>query len=470
MPLSLTNLFAEYRRPAALNRTVYGVALAGNAMTVVRSQRGHGHAVRHTVLSPAEQAAWLAHPGLGKDIVAGSLSAQHSLTLWLSAPFASRRKAAKVLPSLLDIQLPFPLEDCLYDFLGLECLPDRTCRALAVAVRRETLQARLEQYRRHGLDPVWLEPEGLALWTQSLLEIPPASDAGRIILYRDREDLTVVIGRGSQYQNAHGLQVPAGSATPTAEHDLLSRLNRILLAELPPGTPVQWIAAGPGCQPPTQLPALHATLAKTWPGPLTLPADPAAFLARALATRALTAGPLRCNLRKDDLTHPAIRRKVERQSRRATILLLTAGLLWCGFNLAWLGVAGHRVSRVQAAVQSLAADLAPGRRIPYGQEVAEVTKALSRQNERLDPFARAFTPLLSDRLREILQTGQACDASFSALVLQSNSVAIAGAAETWDAALELQRRLTALGYTVKLDRREGVPDNQVYFSINGTRK
>ena len=90
----------------------------------------------------------------------------------LRADSASRAKAEKVFPSLLDIQLPFPLEDCLYQFVEFRRTSEGMVSALVCAARREAIQACLDRYQAQGADPMLLDHEGLALWTQSLVEWP----------------------------------------------------------------------------------------------------------------------------------------------------------------------------------------------------------------------------------------------------------------------------------------------------------
>ncbi|MCX6997673.1 MAG: hypothetical protein NTV49_11445 [Kiritimatiellaeota bacterium] len=88
-----------------------------------------------------------------------------------------------MLPSLLDVQLPFPLETCLYQFPVVRADAAGRIRALAVAARRTEIAAQLDRCRALDLDPVVLDHEGLALWTQSLVEIPLAPPALRVVAY-----------------------------------------------------------------------------------------------------------------------------------------------------------------------------------------------------------------------------------------------------------------------------------------------
>ena len=50
--------------------------------------------------------------------------------------------------------------------------------------------------------------------------------------------------------------------------------------------------------------------------------------------------------------------------------------------------------------------------------------------------------------------------------LRRNSLALAGAAEDWDQCGQLEQRLKALGYAVKLERLEAIAETEVRFTIH----
>ena len=169
-------------------RVCYGVTLAGGVAVTVRAWRSSGGTVRQAVLTPGETAVrrppagGLAESARSGGVTVGCLAVQESLTLWLNSPLASRAKAEKVLPALLDIQLPFPVEDCLYRFVEFRRTPEGTVSALVCAARREAIQACLERYQAQGTDPMLLDHEGLALWTQSLVEWPAEPRRYRVLI------------------------------------------------------------------------------------------------------------------------------------------------------------------------------------------------------------------------------------------------------------------------------------------------
>ncbi|MCX6992373.1 MAG: hypothetical protein NT011_04435 [Kiritimatiellaeota bacterium] len=454
-------------------RVCYGVALSGSAAVTVRAWRSSGGTVRQAVLTKGETAARRSAGGLAEsarsgDVTVGCLAVQESLTLWLNSPLVSRAKAEKVLPSLLDIQLPFPVEDCMYRFVEFRRTPEGTISALVCAARREAIQACLERYQAQGTDPMLLDHEGLALWTQSLVERPPAESRRgpapyRVLICLADDHATLVIGCGERYGNAHSLQMPS---SPMSNDDLVNRLQLILHADLPAGVGVQWLFCGARAGEAAVVDALYRSLTSVWPGTLTLIEKPASFLARALCVRALKRGPLRCNLRQQTFTHPAVRRAADGRARAAAVGILIAGILLAGFSLTSRLLGERRFNRIKSEIAAVAGELAPGVTIPYGREIPEVQKAWEKQVSQTAPFIDAFAPSLAVRLAEVIKAGQASDVRFETLSLRRNSLILTGVTEDWDQCGQLEQRLKALGYTVKLERQEAVAETEVRFTVN----
>lgn len=450
-------------------RVCYGVTLSGATAVMVRAWRSSGGNVRQAVPTTGDAAACdPSADGLAESVrsggaTVGCLAVQESLTLWLNSPLASRTKAEKVLPSLLDIQLPFPLEDCLYQFVEFRRTPEGTVSALVCAARREAIQACLDRYQAQGADPMLLDHEGLALWTQSLAEWPSEPRRYRVLIYLANDHTTLVIGCGERYGNAHSLQMPS---PPAADDGLVNRLQLLLHAGLPAGTGVQWLFCGARAGETAVVETLHRSLTRDWPGPLTRLKEPASFLARALCERTLKRGPLRCNLRQHTFTHKAVRRAVDGRARSAAMGILVAGLLLVGFSLTSRLLGEHRFNQIKAEITAVAGELAPGVTIPYGREIPEVQKAWEKQALLTAPFLDAFAPSLAPRLAEVVKAGQASTVRFETLSLRRNSLALTGVAEDWDQCGQLELRLKALGYAVKLQRQEAIAENKVRFTVN----
>jgi len=465
-------------------RVCYAITSLQEPLKVVRSSRSSGGKIRYETIIASDKAAWdqfLGEVQKPRIISVCCLSVRESLTLWLNAPFSSRTKATKVFPSLLDIQLPFPLEECMYQFPDIRQMPDKTFSALAVAARLENIQECLRSYKAHGINPVLFDHEGLALWTQSIREMPPTTESTRVIFYISDDHVTIVIGEGERFINAnsinnsvchHSDSVSAGSGristNPDGSIDMLAgQIERFLHAEIKLGTSVQWVACGTGALNTSLVETLHHRLSEEWPGTLTLHGEPEIFLARALCIRALGRQPLPCNFRSQDLTHPVIMREARRMTVLVATLFVITALFLCVINAAWHIISSRRLSLTKNAISTLAASIAPDVRIQYGQELRETKNALDKQSELAKPFLNALGPFLSVRLANIINAGKRYHLIFETLSLEQNTLSISGTAEDWDECEYFADHLRKMGYSIALERQEAIADTLVHFSVKG---
>ena len=381
-------------------RMAYGAGIGRNRLVLVRVERGGSST---TLWQDAPDAARLksitaeiaAALASGRASLAAALPATESFARWLETPLTARDKALKVLPSLLDVQLPFPLETCLYDFSSLQ--PDATgrYRALACAARRNAIEERIEQHRALGLDPVVLQHKGLALWQQAQTEIPLAPNALRVVAYvgDGRTALTIGSGNaGGELISLHGIRLGADElATPDspAVRQWSGRVVQILrgLPATAPAEPIQWLWCGPGAERAAMLETALAVRERLRCKTLT---DPATFLARALANTVLAGSPAG-NLRTGDLTHATVLAHNARKLRQNVLGLLLAGLALIGIGLGWQIWLQHREDIVQAELQKLACRLKGASSIPLGQEVDQVQKALKQQAANSNRFLTPFS-------------------------------------------------------------------------------
>ena len=400
---------------------------------------------------------------------AACLGAEESLLLWLSAPLASVSKAVRVFPSLLDIQLPFPIESCATRFLAIRKTQEHTVKALAVAARTETIKRRLEACRAAGWDPWIIDHEGLALWTRSLVECPDNSSRIRVLacLYPDR--VVLVHGRTSELLGVHVIRRQAGETQPSDAKAMAERIRRALQPELEAGQAIQWLWCGPLATDAGFLDALHVALAAQWPGECLTLSDPAAFLARALATRLARPNALSVNFRAAELTHPALVRHAVRRRRSALVLLLAAALLLSAMNILWRFIAAARVEQEARAVAALAAGLAPNSRIPPGMEIREARKALERRSAETAAFRDAIGYSLMPSLAAVTGAAHENRISLGTLTLRRDLVEIAGAGADWPACERFLSAVKALGFNARLERLPANPDGRVRFTLKGER-
>ena len=159
------------------------------------------------------------------------LQVQHSLTCRLQAPVKSTRKAKMVFPSLLDVQLPFPLENCVFEFTDCIKNPDQSVETIAVAALKKTLETQLASCKAAGCDPEIMDHEGLALWEESLLEMEENGPEYKITArLRDKGATTLVIGKKRKFINAHSVSHPSFDNSESA-NAIAAALRAALLSK-----------------------------------------------------------------------------------------------------------------------------------------------------------------------------------------------------------------------------------------------
>jgi len=443
---------------SAWGDVAYGVDMQGDRPLLVRATRSRGR-LSFESCEPGDADA--SDRSGGRPALAAALAPRRSLTQWLEAPYASPAKARKVLPTLLDIQLPFALEDCIHEVLTLEKTGTGTSRALAVVARTTDVARRLHQLRGAGFDPSTLDHEGLALWTASLREAPCERDTPRVIIYFGQDRTTMVIGRGDAYMNTHGLR------TPDASH--IQRLLRSAIGG--DMDSVQWYWVGPGAADETTVRPVREALTAAWPGEARTHEDPERFLARALAARALAAGPLGCNLRAGSFTHPRVAHRQGTRRRRPALVALAAGLILCAAAFGATSIANDRQDAAHARFREIAEAIAgPAVGDAKGEHaLLIVQRHVDAEKQQMQPVVDAFGPSLTRTLARVLALGAERGFRFDALVLQGRRAVVSGVARDWDSCDALVTELEGRGYRVDLSREDAGADGWLSFSVKGER-
>jgi len=210
------------------------------------------------------------------------LSVRETFTRWIEAPFSSARRARKILPTLLDIKLPFALEDCVYGFprlSGAEGGRPGRWRRLPAAERREELEA----LKSLGADPWGWTTRG---WRSGpgLTECPAAPG---------RNDGA----EGHRVAGGRELRSRAGARRRVPQRT--RRRLRSCRADQPSApravtgrpAPAEWLWTGPDAESAERVAAPQGATRLRVAGVSVTVRDPRSFLARALVTRAITSGP-----------------------------------------------------------------------------------------------------------------------------------------------------------------------------------
>lgn len=427
-------------------RRAYGVDVAAGRVVVVCARRtGRGLRI---VPVPCDASHPL-RPGPG-DAVAVAMPPRESLAMWVRAPFRSLRKARRVFPTLLDIQLPFPLDSCLHRFVGVArgATPSPSgVDALGVAVRQSDLDTRLARLAEHGIDPHVVDLAGVALWTGSYDAVPAAPVETDRVIVSLAGDATVVAGQAGRYG---GVQSVA-AADPMA-------IDRFLSAQLgsdwrrradSPGR-LCWLWCGPDAADDACVRALTEALALPATVAVTTAEVPETFLARALATRALKSGPLRCNLRHGDREHPAVTRRLTGRVAMAAAVVLVAGLALAGVGTWARHTSDRRLMAIRKAFEARASDLMG---YPVTARGADAVRLVEREVERrvvaMRPFQEMFAPSLLTTLVDVAREVGLAGGAIRALTVSREELVVTVRAPSEAVLSAVEGRLSGAGYAVR---------------------
>lgn len=395
-----------------------------------------------------------------RSVVAGCLLQKESFTRWLTAPIATARKAATVFHALLDIQLPFSVEECEVALLGMTPAPDLAgTRGLVAGARQADIARRLEALAALSMHPHILDQEGIALWSRAGTEFPDMkpSSAARVVVYSGADRVTLSVGQGREFLAAHTLR--------QMDPDAVNRLLKSLFPIQPEAT--EWIWTGPDARLADVLQSCQPALSTRWPGTVRTAPDPATFLARALAARALNTTPYPCNLRSGRFLHPELARRLERQPVRLAAACLAAGLLLCLVNLSWQWAARYRLAQGQQIIHTLAAGITgTSTGLPRGKEALVARRFSETQERGMEPFLAATEAALPATLGRILEAARIEEVSIEVLTLGAKGGVIHGCARDFARGKALAGRLDGNGWTATLEHKEPAPgDDRAAFVI-----
>lgn len=403
---------------------------------------------RQVVTEPADSLS-----GLEDVARVGGLTEKEAWVRRVTTPLASASKTRKVLPALLDVQLPFGIEECAIACVSLERTSGQVgWTAVAALTRIAEAQSRLSQWAEAGREPQTLDQEGLALWTQAGLECPPTEPTeARAVVYLGEARAVLAFGRGDLLAATHGLR--------QFEPDPAWRLARLALEA--GEEKIRWIWAGPLAARGDALDAIRKQLSRNGPIREFVLSDPRAILARAYAVRALTPGPLRCDLRIGSLAQPDVVRRRARRMVLSAGVWLTAGLIVLAAALVWNGLLKSREERARRAVASRArtvvAQLGGGFAVNPGYELRSVSNALAAAETRYAPFVRMREPSRTWRLGRLFMAAREQNAAFHRLEWSDSVFRIEGRMEDAAACEAFARRVeeeTGLKPACRIDNRK----------------
>ena len=408
----------------------------------------------------------------GIAVLAVCAPAAQTVVRQLRAPFASIQKAARIWPSVLDVELPFPVESavCFYSDARIE---NGGTLALASAIRKSELTAFDETCRTAGFNPTHCDAEVLALWSQQGIEAPPArSQLPRALVWLGMDHVAVVRGQGTKFMAAHVLRASPLADSPEKQQAFetlwKARAQQILATHLAETSETEmdlwW--AGPGAEDEERAARLRRLLPVDIACRHEIHRQPSSFLARALARRALEGTGV--NFKQGDLIHPALLRTQEKSLSHAYLGVIAAAVLVLMLNAGDSFLRQHRAESLQRQL-TLAAQAIAGENVVLGQEELMVARAISRRDEETQPFRNALDARgVEGRLADALAEAAAMGVEISHLALSPGTLTLDGSATSIQSIEGLSERLREQGWVVQSDSPGRTPEGRQQFILKGT--
>ncbi len=444
-----------------------GVDFVGAETRLVEARRS-GRGLRYRALAPGAAPRDAA--------IAAALPAYAGFVRRLTAPIESPAKARRVLPALLDIELPFPIESCSHAFLEVARAAGGGVEALAVAARSEDIVNHLRRLADAGLDPRTLDHEAVILWNQCAREHPLAGRHHRLVVSLGGAHTTLVAGAGARLVAATGLRQPPaeylGASAPAALRERVgARLAGWWRAQRERAGAEVWhvVWCGPLAGDPDLRRDMAALLSVEETAKSIVPREPELLLARGLAAEHALRRGSEGNLRTGALAHPALARAERRGARGRALALVASAALLFAVNAAWRFALDRRREHWQGRVVAAARALTGTDRLPKGQELLAAERAFDHDAPGWAAFRAFLEPGADARVRFFLGAAHQCELDIQHLAAQPTALLLQGTAGDWAAGERLARALEAAGWRAALERREAGADERVHFTLRGER-
>lgn len=391
----------------------------------------------------------------------------------LSTPFPSVRKARKVFPSLLNIQLPFDLAQCQYALLTPHA-ENGQAHALAIAIRNETLQRILEQCAAIGIDPQVVQHEGIALWQEISGALPPVPGARRVTAFLGRHRTILLYGEGAVPLGAQQLAIGLESLSMSRPEEQASWASKALLFIRAhwknPQEPLVWIWCGVGTEQAETIAQLERQLAMPESVAYRSLVISDAPVAQALNHMALTEPPVFHNFRHGAFAHPQTAQQLACIKRNTMLWLYALGIILCATGIGWKAMLQRQNRILDRYLDETVCEITGGVHAPKAQEVAFVSRILEERRASQCAFSDLLNRPVEGLLSRLLALSDENRIQIQRLVLHADDVEIKGCANRWEAGTLLESELQNNGYKTDIQRQDAGADEMVHFVLKGIRR
>ena len=442
------HLFLE---PVETYRKCYGVDIQGDSVVCIKAEKRMGKVVVSDEKLP-----------LTEDIpVCTAVSSWESVFRIITAPFSSFRKAKKVFPTLLDVKLPFALEDCQLRFVNLERTLDKKISASVVLIRKKDLLKNIGDWNKFSINPIIVDHEGLAIWDQYMRE-GEIRDSPKlhIVIYAGEDRAFVVAGYGRQIQGIHAISV----TLPVSD---IKRILRTYCNENKRN--ILCLLTGPIAND-TRFSSLSTELSDFKSVEVKVMKDPEKFLAKSLAVRGVLKGEYKCNFREGDFVHPIVVKKNERKFYTGVISMLISGLVMLGLAFAGQLFMSKQLRSINEKIGKMLDEIAGYHVEAKGEHGVKVAKeAFLQRREKMKFLLIPFEKNNIDLLSEVISNADEAGITIDTLNIETNKIEILGSASLWDSPQLILTQIGRWGYNARIERKDAGADERIPFKITGNR-
>lgn len=457
-------------------QTAYGVDFSPTDMLVTKATRatvslldttgGNLPEIRDTIMAEVNS---------GKATLSVQFPAAQTTIRPLQVALRSKEKAGKVFPSLLDIELPFPIESaiCLYQDIHVR---EDGIHTLALAIRQHDMESLLSACDAAGFQPTHCDAESLALWEQNRVEYPAIhEEAARILVDISDSRILIIRGTGRQFLAAHVLrtayadwmELDSAPAWQTWRTRMAQIIDNQTGKETTKSVNIWW--SGRGALQDAFVSKLQKSLsAVQTPLRHSIVKEPATLLSRALARRALDDSA--ANFRSGpQWQHPALLRQQAKAANRTLQAIIGISMILILVNIFFAFYLKNREAYVQAQLTQASHAIAP--HAPKGMEWVSVQRALQQRETEMRAFQTSMDPNGEEyRLYTILNAAQNAPVEITDIRLMPNQLSATGNAggiqplEKWKASLQLD------GWNVQIQTSENPETKALHFQLKATRE
>lgn len=274
--------------------------------------------------------------------VACTAAATPASTLFvpLNTPAIKGAKLKKILPSLLDIQIPLPIADCVYTFIQY-----RTDYA-AYAIRKADIKTQLDSLNEMGCNPCRLVPMAHAAWMLSLAEFPlKRPNEPRALFVAGAQQTVLISGCGEAVEKQ--------SVFKTAAAEPVRRLKLAF-----GGVPENLVCIVAGAEHQSVVDALEAPDANLSANVITAPSPPY-FIARALARDGKNDGGAEdTNLRTGAFAHALLSRREMKPAFYLKVTLVVASIVILAASISVLAITQKAEEQSKVVLQNRLQEIA----------------------------------------------------------------------------------------------------------------